>query len=120
MMHVFIIFTNKCFAVSPAPILHVVQACWHVHVMRRGPELLKSGSVTCSLFNRSPHPGNYVDTNRELLVKGCLEEKIPSEMEIALRYTLLTLFPLFILFKITLYRIEINENDFLETAPAGD
>ena len=58
MMHVFIIFTNKCFAVSPAPLLHVVQACWHVHVMRRGPELLKSGSVTCSLFNRSPHPGN--------------------------------------------------------------
>ena len=86
MMHVFIIFTNKSFAVSPAPILRVVQACWHVHVMRRGPELLKSGSVTCSLFNRSPHPGNYVDTNRELLVKGCLEEKIPSEMEIALRY----------------------------------
>ena len=47
---------------------------------------MKLGSVTCSLFNRSPHPGNYVDTNRELLVKGCLEEKIPSEMEIALRY----------------------------------
>ena len=47
-------------------------------------------------------------------------EIIPSETEIALRYTLLTLFPLFILFKITLYRIDINENDFLETDPAGD
>ena len=65
---------------------HVVHACWHVHVMRREPELLKSGSVTCSLFNRSSHHGNYVGTNRELLVKGCLEEKISLEMEVAPRY----------------------------------
>ena len=47
---------------------------------------MKSGSVTCSLFNRSPHPGNYVDTNKELLVMECLEGKIPSEMEVAPRY----------------------------------
>ena len=97
MMHVFIIFTNKCFAVSPAPILHVVQACWHVHVMRRGPELLKSGSVTCSLFNRSPHPGNYVDTNREMLVKGCLEEKNQRWRYYRAIYMLITLLTLFTL-----------------------